>query len=359
MAGWLTWRERPGKGVTRSIDEELARLNIRHFDEDLLKMPIAQLRQHFGHLTTGTIRMGEFFRNVIWQLYEQIQAGHLPKFYKKHGLIRGMWYHIKTRISRYKPLRGDRYNTMLKELATLVRRGLVTYKDFNFRDKDQHLHHIGLDNPHLILLAEKDGFVTIMEDLHALYGCTVITMGGDPSLMTVNFLVSDMRDAGVDVDQEFRCFTVTDFDPDGQEAGGVFTRHLKDSGMRRLGTFPQFGQTDRDHLDLILPGNLPPDVEASGLKYQLKAKVRREKSAKWVKLTGGIPGLTPQSKLKYGIQADEFEEEWIQQAVDKSVTEYLRVGQEMVERRATVTKLKKALEEFIVYKVVHPEAAAT
>lgn len=360
MSGWLTWRDRARSKkarLTPAVEAALREQGIRHFDDDLLKMPIADLRKHFGFATTDNIQIGPFLRNVIWQLYEQIQAGDLPEFHIKRGMIRGMWYHIKTPISRYKELRGDRYNTMLDELATLVRAGLFTYKDFNFRDKDENNHQIGLENSHIILLAEKDGFITIMEDLHALYGVTVITMGGDPSLMTVNYLVTNMRDAGVDVAQEFICFTLSDFDPDGQENGGVFVRHLKDSGLRRFHTFSQFGQAGRDHLDLIVPAALPPGVTPANLRYRLKPKVIKEKSEKWVALTGGVPGLSPKDKLKHGIQIDEFRHEWIFDIVDKALAPHLRVSQEVVKRRSTVTQLEKVLKDVLLYKVLHPEAA--
>jgi hypothetical protein len=367
MPGWLTWHKRPRTKAARpsrkadhtpEIERTLRELGIRHFDENLLKMPIAQLREHFGFATTDNIQIGPFFRNVIWQFYERIQAGDLPEFYKKNGMIRGMWYQIKTPISRYKSLRGDRYNLMLAELADLVRAGLVTYKDFNFRDKDRDNHRIGLENSHIILMSEKDGFITMMEDFHALYGVTVITLGGDPSLMTTNYLVTNMRDAGVDLTQEFICFGITDFDPDGEETGRVFLRHLKDSGVRRFRTFTQYGQ-DRDHLDLIGPAALPPGVKPEDLKYLLKRKVRKEKAPKWVKLTGGVPGLSPKDVVRYGIESDEFHQEWIVRIVANALTPHLRVGQEVVQRRVTMGQLEQTLKDFLLYKVLHPEAVGT
>jgi hypothetical protein len=372
MPGWLIWhdharpRTRPKKsgrskkaGLTPAVERTLREQGIRHFDDDLLKMPIAQLREHFGFATTTNLRIGPFFRNVIWQLYERIQAGDLPEFYKKNGMIRGMWYHIKTPISRYKSLRGDRYNLMLDELATLVRAGLVTYKDFNFRDKDKDNHRIGFENSHIILMAEKDGFITMMEDFHALYGVTVITLGGDPSLMTANFLVTDMRDAGVDLTQEFICFGITDFDPDGEETGRVFTRHLRDSGVGRFRPFSQYRQADRDHLDLIVPAALPPGIRPADLKYLLKPTVRKEKAPKWVKLTGGVPGLPPRDVERYGIESDEFHREWIIRIVEEALTPHLHISQEVVKRRATMTQLEKQLKDVILYKVLHPEADGT
>lgn len=354
MPGWLSWRNPSNESkVKHDIEQALQALGIRHFETNLLRMPIAELRQHFGFATTDGIQIGLFFRNVIWQLYERIQAGDLPEFYKKHGMIRGMWYHIKTPLSRYKQLRGDRYNTMLAELAELVRAGLVTYKDFNFRDKDKDNHRIGRENTNIILMAEKDGLITMMEDFHELYGVTVITLGGDPSLMTNNFLVTDMRDAGIDLTQEFTCLGITDFDPDGEETARVFVRHLRDSGIRRFRMFTQYGEK-RDHLDLIVPSALPPDVDPRDLKFRLKPSVIREKSAKWVALTGGIPKLSPREVLQYGIESDEFHHEWIVRIVDEAIAPHLHVGQEVVKRRAVIKQLEKSMKDFLLYKVLHP-----
>ena len=117
MPGWLTWHDRFRSrkvGLTPAVEAALRELGIRHFDDDLLKMPIAELRKHFGFGTTNNIQIGPFFRNVIWQLYEHIQAGDLPEFHIKRGMIRGMWYHIKTPISRYKT-----------QCSAFLRRGVV------------------------------------------------------------------------------------------------------------------------------------------------------------------------------------------------------------------------------------------
>lgn len=72
MPGWLSWLPSPPKrGATADpIADALASLGIRHFDEKLLEMKIADLRLHFGYATSDNIRIRPFLLNVIWQLHE-------------------------------------------------------------------------------------------------------------------------------------------------------------------------------------------------------------------------------------------------------------------------------------------------
>lgn len=351
MPGWLSWVPRPRKrgAPTDPIADALAAQGIRHFDEDLLAMPIAELRRHFGYATTDGIRKELFFRNVIWQLHEQIQAGSPPDFHRKHGFIRGMWYHIKTRISRYKPLRGHYYGTMVTQLATLVRAGLVSYRDFNFRDRDQDLRKLGSDNRHIILFAEKDGFISILEELRDLYGCNIATMGGTPSLMSTNYLVSEMAAAGFDLTRRYVCLSMVDFDPDGWDTAGDFISNLESSGLRNFHLFSQYGQQDK-RLDLVQPKNLEAS-DLSTVRYNLPARVQRSRQcATWAQLTGGIDG---QGSRKYGLESDEFTQERIGQLVDQAITPFLTTPPEVVQRRARMRQLEKAVTDFMVYKLLH------
>lgn len=346
MPGWLAW----SVGVQETQDDILKRLGIRHFDEDILTMPIERLRQEFGYSTTTSIRLTPFFRNVIWQLYEYIKAGKPPDFYNKHGFVRGMWYHIKSRISRYKQLRGHYYGTMGSVLADLVREGLFSYKDFNFRDQDVGQRILGTDNRHVIVFCEKDGFISIMEQIAADYGCTVITLGGVPSFLSSNYMVSEMFDAGFDMKQEFFCFSIVDFDPAGDNAAEEFIKQLQFSGLKSFHQFDQYeGKYPR--LDLAQPKNLTgEDIDA--VKYTLPAKVQRAaQTIKWAERTGGVDG---HGSRKYGLESDEFTEERIYQLVEQALTPYLKTDPDKVRRRATMRKLKKSVTDFMVEKILHP-----
>jgi len=346
MPGWLAW----SIGVQETREEILKRLGIRHFDEDILTMPIERLRQEFGYTTTTGLKLTPFFRNVIWQLYEYIQAGKPPDFYNKRGFVRGMWYHIKSRISRYKQLRGHYYGTMGSTLADLVREGLFSYKDFNFRDRDSDQRLLGIDNRHIIVFCEKDGFISIMEQIAADYGCTVITLGGIPSFLSSNYLVSEMFEAGFDMGQEFFCFSIVDFDPAGDNAAEEFIKQLQESGLKRFHDFEQY-KSKYPRLDLAQPKNLTgEDIDA--VKYTLPAKVQRAaQTIKWAERTGGVDG---KGSRKYGLESDEFTEERIYQLVEQALTPYLKTDPDIVKRRAIMRRLKKSVTDFMVEKILHP-----
>jgi hypothetical protein len=348
MPGWLAWT--PDSEDPAAI---LARLGIRHFDDDLLTMPIEQLRAEFGYATTDSLHITLFFRNVIWQLYEEIQAGNPPDFYNKHGFVRGMWYHIKGRITRYKELRGHYYGTMDTVLAELVKAGLVSYRDFNFRDDSQHQRILGTENPHIIVFCEKDGFISIMETIAQTYGCTVVSLGGDPSFLSSNYMVNEMAEAGFAMDQPYYCFSIVDFDPAGDINARTFINQLDTSGLRNFHMFDQYeGKYPR--LDLARPSNLT-GVDIDDVKYVLPAKVQRAAGTlDWARRTGGVDG---KGSHKYGLESDEFTEERLLAMVDAAIVPYLVTGQEVVKRRNTMRKLGAIVTDFMVRKILHPTPA--
>ena len=347
MPGWLHWAPATGEDPAAI----LARLGIRHFDDDILAMPIERLRQEFGYATTDSIQITLFFRNVIWQLYEEIQAGKPPDFYNKHGFVRGMWYHIKSRISRYKELRGHYYGTMDSVMTELVAAGLFSYKDFNFRDRDKDQRILGNENPHIIVFCEKDGFISIMETIAQTYGCTVITLGGVPSFLSSNYMVTEMVDAGFAMDEPFYCFSIVDFDPAGDNAADEFIKQLTFSGLRHYHPFDQYG-AKYPRLDLARPDNLTGE-DIDMVKYTLPTKVQRAASTlDWAKRTGGVDG---KGSRKYGLESDEFTEERIFALVDASIGPYLRTSPDVVARRNTMHQLRDRVQDFMVAKILHPD----
>jgi len=349
MPGWLSWTWRRKEHRSDPVAEELAKLQIRHFDQDILEgMPIPVLRENFGKKTTDGFRIELLMRNIIWQLYEYVRADRPPEFVKRRGNIRGMWYHIKTRLHRCKELRGPYCKTMGKQLAVMVRAGLLSYTDFNFRDLNEQTRIIGRENPHIIVFAEKDSFFTFTEEVAATYGCITITLGGSPSLMSSNYLVSEMHRVGIDMSQTFYCFSIVDFDPRGEDAANDFVNNLKQSGLA-CHAFPQYDK-QYDRLDIIQPKNLSEnDYDVAGIRYELPASEQRTKLARsWAKRTGGVTG---DGSRKYGLESDEFTGERLHELLGKILAPHLKTPAEVVRRRIQMRRLRKALNAMLVYKL--------
>lgn len=351
MPGWLSWTT-PAKGrAALSIASTLKKLGIIDIppEDDILSMKPARVKKLFGY-KNGSTKVDVFLLNVIWQIYRQIQVGQLPEFYIKRGYIRGMWYHLKPRLARYKGMKGDHYGAMTAALLKIVRAGLCTYLDFNFRDRDEATYQVGVYNPHVLLVTEKDGLISVMDDLRARYGCTTITTGGKPSFMSTNYLVGKMLKAGVDPNQTFVCLSVVDFDPTGYVIGTQFTKQIKECGLRKLHAFQQYGIT-AERLDLIQPGSLSATAIAKG-KYVLKPKERRKPiTIRWAQLTGGVLG---DSSVRYGLHVDEFGQALLHSLVERAIEPHLKTPIETVRRRGLMQSIQRATADYLLYRMTHP-----
>lgn len=321
----------------------------------IMDMDLKEIRQYFGYPTTDGIQKILLMRNLLWQIFQKIKSGNAPDFYKKNGFIRGMWYYIKKKFSEHKPLRGDLYGTMVSELTDMVRKGLFNYSDFNFRDRDSDTWKLGFDNPHIILMAEKDGYVTIMEDLQKNYGCHVITAGGMPSFMTVNYMVSEMKKFETDLNQTFYVITFTDFDPTGHNISEEFTKHLNNSGLKNLFFWNQWGGGNKEcpWLSLSVPANFNKSIK--DVWYVLPKDTWDNPTTKeWVDLTGGLDG----SKWKpgqqtHGLESDEFDFDEINKMFETAITPLLKDSSDKIKKRNAMMELRKNFEDMAMVKFLN------
>jgi len=337
------------------VDEHqqvLDELGIITLPKPIMDMSLREIREYFGYDTTNGIKKTLLMRNLIWQLFNQIQAGNPPDFYKKQGFIRGMWYYIKKKFSNHHPLRGDMYNLMSSQLTLMVRKGLFSYADFNFRDRDADSWKLGFDNPHIILVAEKDGFITIMEDLHRRYGCHTITCGGVPSFMTVNYMVEAMQRYGNDMEQEFFILTFCDFDPSGYNIAEELVKHLQSSGLKNVHLFDQWGQgrKKRPWLELAVPENF--NHSAKDFRYRLpRSTWDNPTTVDWVKLTGGLDGPKwKKGRPTHGLESDEFDFDLILSLFDQKLTPLLESPSDDIIQRNALQELRQEFEQMAIVK---------
>ena len=339
---------------------------LDHYDRDILyEMSKEELIQQFGWKTTGNLRLEPFFVNVIWQFYEQIKAGHPPEFFYKHGFIRGMWYPIKTPMSRhgFPQFKEDLSGTMGKALALLVSAGLLTYAEFEFTDENASSRVVGSGNAHIILMTEKAGFFGMLKQASQLYGCTVTATGGMGALSSTSYLVTEIAAKGVDIArQEFAVLSLCDFDPTGYNIGEEFVKDLKACGVRHFRHFEQYGRKDYPWLDLVQLKTLEPGEDINDHYYRIHRRFTKPPKhgghppAKiWARTTGGIDGRGGAGeKWKLGMQADEYREAYIAVLVDRAIQPLLSLPAEIVQRRRQMTALKSALSQYLVYRMTHP-----
>lgn len=351
------------------LEAALKKLKIRHFDRDILReMTMEELREHFGYKKKpeppkrpkprkpprkprpprSEFRIEILLKNIIWQIYERIRGGWFPEFVKRKGNIRGLWYYMKTRLHKHKPLRGKFYKTMIKMLARMVEVGVVSYVDFHFRDLAQREWHIGTDNRHALIVCEKDSFAYYTEEYVATYGCCAVTLGGSPSLMSVDYFIQRLVQSGVDLSQKFVVISIVDFDPRGEDAINDFIIKLELFGVRNFHTFRQYGDTYK-RLDLIQPKLLAGDEtnpESGTLTYTLPTGESGSKLGRsWFKRTGGIDG-----DKTLGLESDEATGERIHQLLFERLVPLLNMDLELVQRRSQIRRLRRTLSNVLIFK---------
>jgi len=352
-----------------NLEEALRKLKIRHYDRDILnEMTLPEIREHFGYKPAelpprsrlkasrkkprkpkSEFKIEILLKNVIWQVYEHIRSGWFPEFVKRHGNIRSLWYYIKTRFHKHKPLRGKFYKTMIKMLARMVEAGVVSYTDFHFRDKAQREWLIGPENEHVIIFCEKDSFAYLTEEYVATYGCSAVTMGGSPSLMSVDYFTQRLANAGIDLAQKFVLISIVDYDPRGEDAANDFVTKLELFGMRNFHLFRQYESRAYKRLDLIQPKHISDDEDdpdGGGLTYTLPTTEWKSKLGKsWFSRTGGVGG-----DRKLGLESDECTGERIHQLLVKHLVPLLHTDLESVQRRSQIRQLRRGLSNVLVFK---------
>ena len=166
-------------------------------------------------------------------------------------------------------------------------------------DDNKHRKTVG-ENYHIIVFAEKEGQFPFLMRLNQKYGVTVISLGGVPSLLSVEYFVDDLKAKGIDIRQKFYLFSLVDYDPSGSVVKNSFIDHLKVYGVKNVETF------DLVRLDLLTEDQL------NKRKYPLP-KGAETKNKNWLKETNGINGEL------YGLETEALHPKHIEELLVEKI----------------------------------------
>jgi hypothetical protein len=222
---------------------------------------------------------------ILWQEWKWVGQNRPP------GNIRHFWYtHLMYTLMR---VMGDTKIASIFTCYNEVLRELVQYEGFRYADlnlvstKSKLCEAIFADSPYpnIILACEKESYHQYLKRLAHVFHITFISLGGQGSYGAFEDLVMQFLEAGIDIHQEFRLFTVSDFDPQGYDIQAAAQKHLEDAGLRQV-------TIDRVYLR---PEHITDGVvERFAVPYEVqKKKATATKSActlynKFGALTGGI-----------------------------------------------------------------------
>ena len=313
-----------------------ARLEIRDFDEDLFTMSAAEAKRNFSH-ANGKYNVELFLFNLIWNDRQAIVRGDLPPV---HGNIRSWWYgRVKPLFSRVGvPKFKEKYDAMIGKLVELVMdQQLIHYRDFGFRDEGQANRRIGDANPHVIVVSEKLGHLPLLEQLGRDYGVTYYGLGGQPSVLSMEYFLREYAAAGF-TDQTIHIFTIVDFDPAGHNIAQNYSLGLQLLGYQGA-IFPT---------SLVHPSHMSPSQIALN-KYGLpRSNAQQTRTANWIQETGGLRNFGDTSKYGQGLEADAMSWAQLTAVFDVAVADVLIVPRDTVIRRRLKRELLEVLTQHFI-----------
>lgn len=334
IQGWRPELEARTRQRAIPRDIRLRREGIYPFKEIIHLQPKDWLLKHFGPGREYPVNVNKLMKNIIWQIRTRIIEKKQPQI---EGLLRSFWYlYIKPSLARAKSLSSDvdQYPQMIKAFVRLIQFcDLMRYKDMGFLDDNKNDRKIGNPNNHIILFAEKAGHFPLLERIAQDTEVTILSLGGQPSLLSAEYFVDEMKAQGIDIRKSFYTFSLVDYDTSGWI--------IKDAFLNDLGFF---GLKHIQNKDLILP-EIFTQEEIELNKFPLPTPKEMEaKNKKWLKETGGING-----KL-YGLEADAAPAERIKELFTSQIKDLIESTEDIRKGRALLA-LSKAIEEYILARL--------
>lgn len=310
-----------------SLEQILREEGIKPYKEPIHLQSKEWLIKEFGPGREYPINLSLATKNIVWQMREKILKGEEDPI---NGIIRTFWYtHIKSVFARADSLseQTDQSDVLSKVLVHLVReRNIMRYKDMGFLDRNHGTQRID-NNWHVMLIGEKHGKCAVLDQIAKEIRCTVFTLGGQPSLLSMEFICDRYKEKNIDIRKSMYLIFVVDYDPSGWIIRDSVVRDLKFYGIKNI-----------KPIDIVLPEILTPqELELAKIPLKESQQVQNEK---WLAISGGINGEL------YGFESDSIPFERLRQKILEIATPY--VGDpENIRRANTVKELASALRRVV------------
>lgn len=290
---------------TKEQKQALEQLRVQDHDSDLRFWPVEELREAFAAASSGRLLTRVLVRNLVYQAATWSLSGQAEPL---EGNLRSVYYSwvkpVVARLPETHQQSTDPYEVMLNAFETfVVKLKLWRYGDLDLVDErwDQRLLSDGR-NPHVLLYAEKTGFMRTLKRAAAQHGVTVAALGGFPSFLSTEYLAVAIQEQWPSL-RELVLVGITDHDPSGRDIQSAFADQLTRHGF-----------TIREHHSLIRP----EVFEARELEL-LHFHVRGHKSRikRWLTAGGGIDGQPR------GMEADALPKTRLRDLIAKTLHPHL------------------------------------
>ena len=279
---------------------------IRLFRSDIRTFSYQKLQEEFSTAKGNRIVKARLIRCILYQVFSWIRKGKFPPI---EGNLRSLYYiHIKPVFSKFphKELgKFDAYKDMLDALELFITElEFFKYRDLEIIDNDwENRWYSDGRNPHLLVYAEKDGFIRILQEFHQKYGITALALGGSPSHMGSEYLVEQMRKKLGPL-KPLTLFNIVDYDPSGYFIQREFEKQLWHQDVYVMESIP-----------LILPEYYSQE-EIEIFKYPVPSEYEK-RVENWMEQSNGIQGEP------FGLEADSMPKSKLRKLFHKQIEPFL------------------------------------
>ena len=181
------------------------------------------------------------------------------------------------------------------------------------------------------MIGEKHGKYAVLEKIAKDLNCTVLTLGGQPSLLSMEYLVDDYKEKSIDIRKSMYVLFVVDYDPAGWIIRNSVIRDLKFYGIKNI-----------QAIDIITPDILTPQ-EMQLAKFPLP-KSKKTINQKWLEKTNGIDGEA------YGFESDSVPFERLKAKIIKAATPYVG-NPENIRKANSIDTIRETIKQLIDIKL--------
>lgn len=332
----------------QSLRDRLRKAGIRHFDELIHDQSKEWLIKNFSKGSDEyPVNVARLMRNIVWQTRERIQRGEKPPLKE---LLRTFWYmFIKPTLSRAGALaiKADQYDQLIENIVFMVKEiEVMKYKDIGFRDDNQAHRRIG-GNANIILFSEKLGHQEFLSDIADKYNVSIIALGGQPSVLNIEYFVDTLKHAKINLQRSFYLFSIVDYDPSGWIIRDAFMNNLKFYGIPNTRV-----------IDLIHPDMLTPE-EIKFSRYLIKdIESMRIKNKNWLKEVHKrdyknqqyLEEMKKDKKILYGLEAEAVSGKRLTEKLVQEMVPLIGKSEDLL-KIFELKKLDKAIKDLIIHKI--------
>ena len=334
--------------LERKRDRGLRKAGVRHFDKLIHDQDRAWLVENFGEgAPKYPVNVAKLMRNIIWQTRERVVSGDREKLTE---LVRTFWYmYVKPTLSRAGALseESDQYKQMVAQLVNMVTElDVMRYSDVGFRDDNEAHRRLG-PNANILLFSEKLGHQAFLSEMADKYGVSVIALGGQPSVVNIEYFVDVVKTANVNLKRSFYLFSIVDYDPSGWIIRDAFLADLAFYGIKNVRM-----------VDLITPDMLTPE-EVRMSRYRIPmGPDMKTKNAAWVEEVGkrkfkNQELLVEESrgkKVLYGLEAESVSGKRIAAKLEEIMGPLVGKSEDLL-KMYELRQLDEAIKALIVHSL--------